>query len=367
MTGICKSWFLPLILAIASTSVSAQDYSGIRASHQNTVVYIHSERVNKDGTGAREDSSGTGFVVTEYGHMISANHVVLEESRDTIVRTWGWIGSRNSANKYPVEVVKRERDLDLVLLALQLPADLRLQVAQIGSSGAMRLDAPLYALGFPGKADLSPATGILSNRSGPKGRWQTTLGINRGNSGGPVFDPQTKKVVAIAWAGDDTAQQVTYAIPESYASGLLRIAGYEVAAAKVSAAIRADASLKSSNVVVAAAQDSLMLRGFVASDDAKLRAAKLASQVEGVKSVKNDIVVLDLSYASPIDFAITQQVKRKLEYEMVASKIAVETTKGVVTLSGFAKSETVSAGAVATAHSIEGVKTVKNAMAVVKF
>jgi len=267
-----------------------------------------------------------------------------------------------------VEVVKRERDLDLVLLALQLPADLKLQIAQIGSSSAMRLDAPLYALGFPGKADLSPATGILSNRSGPKGRWQTTLGINRGNSGGPVFDPQTKKVVAIAWAGDDTAQQVTYAIPESYASGLLRIAGYEVAAATASAAIRADASLKSSNVVVAAAQDSLMLRGFVASNDAKLRAAKLASQVEGVKSVKNDIVVLDFSYAaSAIDFAITQQVKRKLEEEMVASKIAVETTKGVVTLSGFAKSETVSAGAVATAHSIEGVKTVKNAMAVVKF
>ncbi|MBW8831653.1 MAG: BON domain-containing protein [Burkholderiales bacterium] len=64
---------------------------------------------------------------------------------------------------------------------------------------------------------------------------------------------------------------------------------------------------------------------------------------------------------------ITQQVKRKLEEDMVASKIAVETTNGVVILSGFSKSEAISQGAIATVRSIEGVKTVKSAMAVVKF
>lgn len=367
MIDIGKICGLIFLVGVTSTGVGAQDYSGIRTANQNAVVFIYSERVKKDGTGVREDSSGTGFVVTEYGHVISANHVVLEETRDTIVKTWGSIGSRNSAAKYPVEVVKREGDLDLVLLALQIPADLKLQIAQMGNSGGLRLDAALYALGFPGKSDLSPATGILSNRSGPKGRWQTTLGINRGNSGGPVFDPQTKKVVAIAWAGDDTAQQVTYAIPESYASGLLQIAGSEAIAATVKAAIRSDATLKHSNVVVAAANDSIMLRGFVGSNDAKLTVAKLASQIKGVKFVTNDIVIVDFNYSSPIDFAITQQVKRKLEEDMVASKIAVETTNGVVILSGFPKSEAISQGAIATVRSIEGVKTVKNAMAVVKF
>ena len=61
--------------------------------------------------------------------------------------------------------------------------------------------------------------GILSSKFGPKGLWQTTILLNRGNSGGPIFD-LNGKVVAIASGGNDAATGITYAIPEFYVTGL---------------------------------------------------------------------------------------------------------------------------------------------------
>lgn len=356
-----------LVIFMAITNVAfAQDYSAIRKANQESIVFIHSHRDNKDGRGVAEDSFGTGFIVTEFGHVISANHVVLPESSDTVVTTWAYIGSRNSPNKFPIEVVKREPDLDLVLLALQIPASMTTRSAEIGGSSKMQLDAALYALGFPGKLDLSPSTGILSNRSGPKGRWQTTLGINRGNSGGPIFDPKTNKVVAIAWAGDDSAQQITFAIPETYASGLLQIAGSAVLVAKVSARISGHSETVGVNAVVHSNQGAVMLRGFATSASEKLKAGEIAAKVEGVKSVRNDIRVVQ--YRALIDSEITSMVKvRFLELANIKDgKVAVETFKGVVMLSGFAESPSEVTRAIETARKVEGVKEVSNYILLLK-
>ena len=257
-------------------------------------------------------------------------------------------------------MVKREADLDLVLLALQIPSSLTTQPAEIGGSSGMPLDSPLYALGFPGKSDLSPAIGILSTRSGPKGRWQTTLGINRGNSGGPIFDPKTNKIVAIAWAGDDSAQQITYVIPETYASGLLQIAGSAVITQKVKAGINQDPDVMGSNVVLHSTEGLVMLRGFALSDAAKVKAGEIAAKVEGVKQVKNDIQVLKIR--DRYDEAITTAVKLKFfqTHNIKDVKVAIGTLDGLVVLSGFAESYVDSDNAVAMAMEVTGVKAVKN-------
>ena len=217
------SWVL-LTEAGAIAQVNATDFAAIRTRNQDSVVFVHSTQTRKDGTGVPNESYGTGFIISTQGnaaYVLTASHVVQKKSADTIVITEGSIRSRFN-QMYPMEFIKRDEELDTALLILP-ETGVAWKPVTFGDSGLIPNDAPLYALGFPGQRDLTPANGILSNRFGPHGTWQTTLQINRGQSGGPVFD-LTGKVVAISDAGDDEYQAITYVIPAAYAAGLRQLA-----------------------------------------------------------------------------------------------------------------------------------------------
>jgi len=230
-TAICKSrvsgFQIGAIFAVAllidhiPTPALAQDYSSIRRATEDSVVFVHSKRNRKDGTGVLENSYGTGFVISPDGYVITASHVVFKEDKQFVVETTGAIRSRHN-QAYKLEPVKRDEDVDGILM---LFPDVGIQWKPVtrGNSRDVQKDAPLYALGFPGVRDLSPATGVLSNKFGPKGTWQTTLAINRGQSGGPIFDTRGS-LVAVSAAGSDEQQLVTFAIPEAYLRGLLQLA-----------------------------------------------------------------------------------------------------------------------------------------------
>jgi S1-C subfamily serine protease len=209
------------ILIGPSWSARAQDTTKLRLENENSTVFIHSRRIKKDGTGVPENSYGAGFIVSELGHVLTARHVILKPDAQSIVETVGSIRSRHG-QKYPLELVKPDDDIDVALLVFP-DVGIEWKPVKFGDSNAVPKDGPLYALGFPGTFDLTPASGILSNRYGPHGIWQTTLPINRGHSGGPVFD-LTGKVVAIASAGSDEYQAITFAIPERHARGVIQMA-----------------------------------------------------------------------------------------------------------------------------------------------
>jgi hypothetical protein len=63
----------------------------------------------------------------------------------------------------------------------------------------------------------------VSNKNAQGGKWQTTLPLNYGNSGSPVFHTDGN-VVAIAVGGRDDLNSVTYVIPINFARALLDIA-----------------------------------------------------------------------------------------------------------------------------------------------
>jgi hypothetical protein len=242
-TGTTSVLLALVLMAVAPTSldVHAQDTTKIRLENEDSTVFIHSRRVRKDGTGIAENSYGAGFIVSEFGHVITARHVILKPDPQTIVETVGSIRSRHN-QKYPLEVVRPDDDIDTALLVFP-DVGIQWKPVKMGDSRAVPKDGPLYALGFPGTFDLTPATGILSNRFGPHGIWQTTLQINRGHSGGPVFD-LTGKVVAVASAGSDEYQAITFAIPEAYFRGLIQMASTihytDIAYTSLSSAVQKD-------------------------------------------------------------------------------------------------------------------------------
>lgn len=204
------------VAAAIPTVGFAQDWGGIREKVKDSLVFIETVRQARDGTN-REVLTSTGFIVSRFGHVLTVAHAVPRPSDHALVEYRASVRTRYG-QKYKVHVITRDDDLDLALLMLP-NAQAWQPVGIIDRSASVPEDARLYVLGFPLASDLSSAEGLLSSHFGEGGRWQTTLPLNFGNSGGPVFDVGGR-VVGIAAGGFDQAQAVTYVIPADYSRAI---------------------------------------------------------------------------------------------------------------------------------------------------
>lgn len=136
--------------------------------------------------------------------------------------------------------------------------------------------------------------------------------------------------------------------------------------AKVKAALVDHDSIKSTDISVKTDQKVVTLSGFVESQAQAEEAVKMAKGVEGVTSVSDKLHVRDSKETSVKgyagDTAITSEVKAKLLADDIvpSRKVKVETTDGVVQLSGSVDSQAQSDRAESIAKAIDGVKSVKN-------
>ena len=136
--------------------------------------------------------------------------------------------------------------------------------------------------------------------------------------------------------------------------------------AKVKAALVDHESIKSTDISVKTDQKVVTLSGFVESQAQAEEAVKVAKGVEGVTSVSDKLHVRDSKNTSVKgyagDTAITSEVKAKLLADDIvpSRKVKVETTDGVVQLSGTVDSQAQSDRAESIAKAIDGVKSVKN-------
>ncbi|AIR60690.1 molecular chaperone OsmY [Cedecea neteri] len=136
--------------------------------------------------------------------------------------------------------------------------------------------------------------------------------------------------------------------------------------AKVKAALVDDKNIKSTDISVKTDNKVVTLSGFVESQAQAEQAVATAKKVEGVTSVSDKLHVRDAKtqsvkgYAG--DAATTSEIKAKLLADSIVPSrhIKVETTDGVVQLSGEVKSAAQSEKAESIAKAVEGVKSVKN-------
>ncbi|WP_454843646.1 molecular chaperone OsmY [Rahnella aceris] len=136
--------------------------------------------------------------------------------------------------------------------------------------------------------------------------------------------------------------------------------------AKVKSALVDDKAIKSSDISVTTNSGVVTLSGFVGSQAEAEQAVAAATKVEGVKSVSDKLHTKDSkdqsvkAYAG--DSATTASVKAKLlADDIVPSRnVKVETTDGVVQLSGTVKDQAQSDRAESVAKTVDGVKSVKN-------
>ena len=140
--------------------------------------------------------------------------------------------------------------------------------------------------------------------------------------------------------------------------------------AKAKAALVDDDAIKSTDISVKTHSGVVTLSGFVTSQDQAEKAVAVVQKIEGVKSVNDKLHVRD-SKASSMkgyagDTATTSEIKAKLlADDIVPSRnVKVETTDGVVQLSGQVANQAQSDRAESIAKAIEGVKSVKNDLTV---
>jgi serine protease Do len=129
-------------------------------------------------------SLGSGFVIDSSGLIVTNNHVI--EDADEIVANFA------NGSKLKAEVVGIDDKTDLALLRVK-PAK-PLQAARFGRSDALRVGDWVLAIGNPFGFGGTVTAGIVSAldrdiNSGPYDHYiQTDASINRGNSGGPLFN-----------------------------------------------------------------------------------------------------------------------------------------------------------------------------------
>ncbi|WP_318356329.1 molecular chaperone OsmY [Enterobacter sp.] len=138
--------------------------------------------------------------------------------------------------------------------------------------------------------------------------------------------------------------------------------------AKVKAALVDHESIKSTDISVKTDKAVVTLSGFVESQAQAEEAVKVTKQVEGVASVSDKLHVRDggdksqsvEGYAG--DTATTSEIKAKLLADDIvpSRKVKVETTDGVVQLSGTVDSQAQVERAESIAKAVDGVKSVKN-------
>ncbi len=141
---------------------------------------------NKGGDAPEQEvqSLGSGFVIDPEGFIVTNNHVI-DEADEITVRF-------QDETQYKAKLVGRDSKTDLALL--KIDAKKRLPFVTFGDSDAVRVGDWVMAIGNPYGLGGSVTTGIISARSrhinaGPFDDFlQTDAAINRGNSGGPMFD-----------------------------------------------------------------------------------------------------------------------------------------------------------------------------------
>jgi serine protease Do len=137
-----------------------------------------------DAQPRRVQSLGSGFVIDPSGILVTNNHVI--EGADEIVANF------NDGSKLTAKVLGRDEKTDLAVL--QVTPVRPLTAVGFGDSDKLRVGDWVMAIGNPFGLGGSVTLGIVSARnrdinSGPYDNFiQTDAAINRGNSGGPLFN-----------------------------------------------------------------------------------------------------------------------------------------------------------------------------------
>lgn len=199
--------------------------SQVYAANVGSVVAISNQSTtNIFGQISETASSGSGFIITEDGYIVSNYHVVEGASTLTVMTVDG--------AEYPAKVVGYDKTNDIALIKVEATG---LPAVTVGSSDNLVVGDQVVAIGNPlGELTSTLTVGFVSakdrtiNTDGTMiNMMQTDAAINAGNSGGPLFNMRGE-VIGITTAkysgstsSGATIEGIGFAIPIDDVIGML--------------------------------------------------------------------------------------------------------------------------------------------------
>ena len=163
----------------------------------------------------RSVSSGSGFIITSDGYILTNNHVVEGATKLKVTLDTG--------EKFDADVIGTDPMIDLGLIKID-PKGRKLPTLPLGDSDALKIGQWVMAIGNPFELERTVTVGVVSGKKRQVGIGSTVPGlanfiqtdaaINFGNSGGPLIDGHGRVVgISTAIQRGEMAEGIGFAIP----------------------------------------------------------------------------------------------------------------------------------------------------------
>ena len=191
-----------LLPTVVNISTSQDLYNNRNSLDEDRLQIVEELKKNNESLANREFESrrkitsiGSGFIISSDGYIVTNGHVI-EDSNDINVNL-------NDGSKYKAKMIGIDKKTDLALLKIN--ANRELKYAKFGDSNQARIGDWAIVIGNPYGLGGSVSIGIISARgrdikNGQSDEYiQTDAAINKGNSGGPLFN-SSGEVIGISSA-----------------------------------------------------------------------------------------------------------------------------------------------------------------------
>jgi len=182
---------------------------------QNPFNYFFAPFFNQIPQNRKENSLGSGFIITSDGYIVTNNHVIKDADKIKVILY--------DKTEYEGTIVGTDPITDLALIKIKAR---NLTPLKFGNSSKAKVGSWVVAIGSPFGLEQTVTAGIISAKgriigSGPYDDFlQTDASINPGNSGGPLLNLKGE-VIGINTAIIKSGQGIGFAIPSDLATGVI--------------------------------------------------------------------------------------------------------------------------------------------------
>jgi S1-C subfamily serine protease len=216
-----RMWSEPTSAATAGFSTDEQNNIDIYKSARDATVFITSTVFTRSFFGVYpEKGTGTGFVISADGEILTNNHVAGGGSQLSV--------TLSDKKVYKARVLGFDPKNDLALI--KIDAGRKLPTVRLGDSDHLVVGQKVLAIGNPFQFEGTLTTGIVSSLGRTietedrqlDGMIQTDAAINPGNSGGPLLDSHGNVIgINTAIYGAQGSIGIGFAMPISRAKAML--------------------------------------------------------------------------------------------------------------------------------------------------
>ncbi len=195
-----------------------------RACRQVVGISTEVAYTNFFGMSSSSAVTGTGFIVSENGYIVTNYHVI----------EYAYAGGQDltvilhDGTRYTASIVGVEESNDVAVLKIDAA---NLTPAELGDSDSLSVGDTVYAVGNPlGELEFSMSTGHVSaldrtiktdESADSINMFQIDAAVNSGNSGGPVYNTRGEVIgVVTAKYSDDGVEGIGFAIPINDAASI---------------------------------------------------------------------------------------------------------------------------------------------------